>query len=1541
VNEMKKNIIHSLSELFTLFIFYFFITIPLTAQEPLPDILQRGYISQWLVCGPFPSDLSKGIRNAIRNNESPLGTRDFWTSKGGITQLLPQVGEKVDIDGITYTWLPFTVKSPGINFYTLQPPEECIFYLSAYVQVPDDQVVYINLQTPLGARLWISKTLIRDVKAMPVEHLGIDRALVRLRKGLNLFVIQVPFLSIQSINDITGIPINEIPTKLWSQKEPNIGQTGYELTFHIHPIEPAGSIFYVPLLESSRKFTGSGVDPKQVFYLTIYNPTSKQIFPVDINAWVMPLNFSLPSQQISLQPQEEIRLPIQIPNKTRKENEKINVRMLITAPNEQGEKKTSEFLAQINLLETEPLSKTYLLTGTWGKPRNGNDISEYFHWKKEACKTQIWTAYEYPEYGTDIGSGNLWLSMLSENPEMLVHSRETLARGKSTAQNIFSPIDERLVSIETILMNILIGTKLKEGIWKEFNKSFIAWDYPYLTPQTSHIINKSHFKGILFNLSNYLTPPLAFLREPTGNSVMVRTLETPPSFRNFQEIKKWAYISHKEIESLIPEIDVLLLENTSSHLNTNILPELKNEVPPFYFYSIGSSEFFEEIQDFLYSRNETDRIPHIFQPLYSKEELPDLLSNSFLKTCLYQFEENLTLSQITSTIASIFGMSYPDELITRLWTLLLQIAEPNIINAHLTDNEITSLLFQFSTGIHDTEKIIQQTMKYIAETTNTLTHIADNKQNSHAVVVLNPNSTVKSLPVIANVPIPNTNYSLMTFDGKPVPFHLHTVRQETSSIVTYQIEFIAEEIPPLGIKTFYLVPENKPSLPVKASDNFIENDFLLLRINTKTGNISQIIDKTTGKDIIPPENNFDIVGFAKPDKRNFKPFSETLTKYETYKSDLLQRITIQFENQNGTLTKEYCVYQKVPRIFCFHNYSPPPKLPEETITSAFPTLDDNTVAIYGSQSFAFSAPPLNSDGGDGSSLFFAHRFFAKSPGDYIKNEENLAIPLTNVNFIKSEEANIPVLQTLIKKTLWSRGIPSNEISFQDWIQKNHMSSSLYIWTGTTTSYENLKKFINDISPTINNEVIKRSEFGTPFVIDVQENNSNYTILGFIANTTEKLGSVINNFLNMLNQRNEFFIPSAVSKIQGKEIPSQGYALLFKGTKLVYNNPNHSFYLYHGNIDIRNPSPRVNAIPIHYQIVPFSGHWLKANLIEQGSEKPLLSAITGFHGGPWQNNTRFLSVSNPNIIISGIKSMGTGIPFIQTDRNSPIDMFIVRLNCLTQQKQECSLTSAFTISKIQSLTPLENSETSLTNLKEESIEFNPWDIRTFAVSLKKVSVPNKTPFDMKDIYYSYDNNNVFPLQYTIKTPILKMTPIKTSLTNNIELTICNLDTNKTIQGIVYFETPKNYILKTSQVPYDLPPLTVVQHTIPYEQTEIGNSNLFANAWTEVDGKIVRTFLIGDEFPAKIRYEKDISQIKIIIENTLDIPLYGNIAWTSIQYSPTNHNLHFNKFIKPEFTELYIKPHETNVYTFLPGDTALTASPIARIQINNKINFLPIQ
>jgi alpha-mannosidase len=64
----------------------------------------------------------------------------------------------------------------------------------------------------------------------------------------------------------------------------------------------------------------------------------------------------------------------------------------------------------------------------------------------------------------------------------------------------------------------------------------------------------------------------------------------------------------------------------------------------------------------------------------------------------------------------------------------------------------------------------------------------------------------------------------------------------------------AADVPPLGYRLYRIYPsENAPSTVVSATGTTLENDFLALEIDPKTGWLSHLTDKTTGVDLVPPD----------------------------------------------------------------------------------------------------------------------------------------------------------------------------------------------------------------------------------------------------------------------------------------------------------------------------------------------------------------------------------------------------------------------------------------------------------------------------------------------------------------------------------------------------------------------------------------------------------------------------------------------------------------------------------------------------------------
>lgn len=216
-----------------------------------------------------------------------------------------------------------------------------------------------------------------------------------------------------------------------------------------------------------------------------------------------------------------------------------------------------------------------------------------------------------------------------------------------------------------------------------------------------------------------------------------------------------------------------------------------------------------------------------------------------------------------------------------------------------------------------------------------------------------------------------------------------------------------------------------------------------------------------------------------------------------------------------------------------------------------------------------------------------------------------------------------------------------------------------------------------------------------------------------------------------------------------------------------------------------------------------------------------------------------------------------------------------------------------------------------------------------------------PFDLTNIYASSGLIPSFPLYNGFQSILLKIKPISTSSATNIQLTICNLNANESAKGIVNIEAPGDYIIAPSQLPYELPPLSISQQLIQIELPDSENTYPLINAWTETSGKTIYAFLSKDEFPARIQYEKNVNKIEITVENTQPISLYGNITWTAFNCSNVTHNIQPSNDIKPQQTDIYLTPYESKEFIFILGDTSLSNKPVASIRLNDEIQFLAIK
>jgi alpha-mannosidase len=113
------------------------------------------------------------------------------------------------------------------------------------------------------------------------------------------------------------------------------------------------------------------------------------------------------------------------------------------------------------------------------------------------------------------------------------------------------------------------------------------------------------------------------------------------------------------------------------------------------------------------------------------------------------------------------------------------------------------------------------------------------------LVIFNSLSWPRTDPVEAVCPAPGGGFSIKDIDGKDVPFQILPFLPDQES-GTVHVGFIAEDIPPIGYRTYYLAEKDgpktaAPSLPAPPAGSVFENRFY--RIEFAPGGLKSVFDK--------------------------------------------------------------------------------------------------------------------------------------------------------------------------------------------------------------------------------------------------------------------------------------------------------------------------------------------------------------------------------------------------------------------------------------------------------------------------------------------------------------------------------------------------------------------------------------------------------------------------------------------------------------------------------------------------------------------------
>lgn len=311
------------------------------------------------------------------------------------------------------------------------------------------------------------------------------------------------------------------------------------------------------------------------------------------------------------------------------------------------------------------------------------------------------------------------------------------------------------------------------------------------------------------------------------------------------------------------------------------------------------------------------------------ELVGDLTNCARLKEKNLLSEVKLLTAEKFSSIAMVLaGMRYPQSELNSAWEKVLFNQFHDIIGGSVIPPVQIEAIKSYDSALRTAEEALEEALRKISR-------MIDTSESELSIVVFNSLSWRRTdlVDVELNLPEGWRNVKLTDPDGKTVTIQAIGLREENGRNFL-RIIFIAEDVPPLGYKTYgvTLLKENELKVDsVKISNGELENSFFRVMVSRTTGNLESIFDRENNIELFSEgdcgnvlqliEDPGDSEGRLVPgvDRLNmFKGYVQSIDSKESIeipeKGPVRARLAVKRVFNNSTYLQEVSLYSRVRRI---------------------------------------------------------------------------------------------------------------------------------------------------------------------------------------------------------------------------------------------------------------------------------------------------------------------------------------------------------------------------------------------------------------------------------------------------------------------------------------------------------------------------------------------------------------------------------------------------------------------------------------------------
>ena len=875
------------------------------ADEAVFSFKADVFISNWLVCGPFPVGGNQNINF------------DYLLEHGGETGIIPSQSLQHSSSSVPsgkVLWQRIKADKTGkLDFRSkLFPNDNNVTYAAAIIECDEETPTLLMTGSNDRIKVWLNGDLVHYYTELRASGPDVDETPVLLHKGRNLLLTKVD----------------------------NAGGNWWQYVRFKKLISIDDQVFVSQPVASSLSKKISESVYADVFSVLAFNASSNSVGPIYLDVLSSGKKKKSRTVYPSIEPGQAIRLTVD------SEIEKSGL--------------SESIIADVQIISGEN-QKTFHVKGERITLPNIGDLKIYIVPHSHADLS--WPAT--PEVSTNLNVQAIYesINMLSDLPEFKFSEedvfvlQEFLRRYPERFEEVKDLLhknilecggfylgpSETLLGGEGLIRNLYFGKlwlKNTFGINTE-----MAWnvDEPGHTLQMPQILSKAGIKNFVIwkvlmrhennlNVTGYVGPSVFRWEAPDGSTVLVT--HTPEGYGAGDRLRREFFDAEPRVQQFIeseaneiikwklPPIVMMADGSDCSIPDPRVAENAKvwnDKYGSPEFIIASTEEYFQAVEEALHKgegeiQTISGEIPSWWDGTQNVENDAFMLSR--------QAEQFVTTAEKFSTINDLLlpNYDYPRLAINNVWQGKLWVHEHNWGG---TDGDISDAI-----KLARARETFRLADDLVTSTLDTLVSQIHFQDLGIPIIVFN-SLTWKRIDIVDHIIVLKKqgimNLRLLDNSGNEIPVQINVLSANSDgSIARAEIIFEAE-VPALGYATYYLVEgESKINTTLVANSELIENQFFKIKIDKQTGGIISIFDKSNnceildaskyqGNELVALEN----IGVDEAEeftdrswRMEEKPATVTLIESGPVRAKILVKGSI----MNSERTQEISIYSSLPNI---------------------------------------------------------------------------------------------------------------------------------------------------------------------------------------------------------------------------------------------------------------------------------------------------------------------------------------------------------------------------------------------------------------------------------------------------------------------------------------------------------------------------------------------------------------------------------------------------------------------------------------------------